>query len=344
MTYAELAKAARGKMGPVCKACPVCNGRACGSAIPGPGAKGTGTVAVRNFEAWQHWRLAMDTIFGQEDASTETELFGRTFAMPIMVGPLGDVRRHYGDAYDDLTYNEAALMAAHDAGTLAWTGDGLRAEVHENACALIKRLGGTGVTTIKPWDMGTLQGKLARALDAHPLAIACDIDAAGLPFLKGQEPPAGPKDVSQLREIADACHAGGCRFVLKGILTVGGARKAAEAGVDGIVVSNHGGRVLDGVPATAEVLPEIADAVGDSLTVLVDGGIRSGVDVFRALALGAQAVLVCRPMAVALYGGGREGVRDYLRQLQGELADTMAMCGVNRISDISREMVMESRW
>ncbi|MCH3948721.1 MAG: alpha-hydroxy-acid oxidizing protein [Olsenella sp.] len=151
-----------------------------------------------------------------------------------------------------------------------------------------------------------------------------DIDGAGLPFLKGQQPPAGAKDVSQLREIAKACHAAGVPFVLKGIMTERGAEKTLKAGADGIVVSNHGGRVQDGVEATATVLPDVARAVRDDLVVLVDGGIRSGVDVFRALALGASAVLMCRPFVVAMYGGG-QGVRDYLGELQGELSDTMEM-------------------
>ena len=166
-----------------------------------------------------------------------------------------------------------------------------------------------------------------------------DIDGAGLPFLKGQQPPAGAKGVSQLREIAKACHAADTPFVLKGIMTERGAEKAMKAGVDGIVVSNHGGRVQDGVEATATVLPEISRAVGDDLVVLVDGGIRSGVDVFRALALGANAVLMCRPFVVAMYGGGEQGVMDLLAQLQGELADTMEMCGAETVSDITDDLV-----
>lgn len=342
MKYEDLAKLARGKMGLVCRACSVCDGRACRNQIPGPGAKGTGTVAMRNFHAWEHWRLVMDTIFEQSGTSTKTTIFGHELSMPIMVAPLGDVRRHYGDRYDDLAYNDMVLTAAHDVGTLGWTGDGLNDDVHVNACALIDRLGGAGVTTIKPWDMRTVMDKLDRALAVHPFAIAMDIDGAGLPFLKGQEPPAGPKTVAELKQITRACHDGGSRFVLKGILSVCGARKAVEAGADGIVVSNHGGRVLDGVPATAEVLPQIAQAVGDDVVVMVDGGIRSGVSVFRALALGAKAAMVCRPVTVAAFGGGEAGVRDYLGQLREELADTMAMCGAATVDDISRDMVMES--
>lgn len=116
--------------------------------------------------------------------------------------------------------------------------------------------------------------------------------------------------------------------------------QAKEAGAAAIVVSNHGGRVLDQCPATAEVLPEIAEALkGSGVKVLVDGGIRSGVDVFKALALGADAVLIARPFVTAVYGGGEEGVKCYIDKIAGELADTMQMCGAHSLSEITRDMV-----
>ena len=105
------------------------------------------------------------------------------------------------------------------------------------------------------------------------------------------------------------------------------------------MVSNHGGRVLDQCPATAEVLPAIVDAVGGKMTILVDGGIRTGVDVFKALALGADGVIIARPFVNMIYGGGAEGVQVYVDKLKAELADTMAMCGAHSLADIDRSMV-----
>lgn len=122
-------------------------------------------------------------------------------------------------------------------------------------------------------------------------------------------------------------------------MTVKGALKAKEAGAAAIVVSNHGGRVLDQCPPTAEVLPEIADAVGRDMKILVDGGIRSGVDVFKALALGADAVLIGRPYVTAVYGGAAEGVKALTDKLAAELEDTMAMCGAHSLEEITRDMV-----
>lgn len=139
-----------------------------------------------------------------------------------------------------------------------------------------------------------------------------------------------------MREIIDAA---GVPFIIKGIMTVKGALKAKEAGASAIVVSNHGGRVLDQCPATAEVLAEIADAVDGSMKIFVDGGIRSGTDVFKALALGADAAIIARPFVTAVYGGGREGVESYVQKISSELADTMAMCGVSSLSEITRDCI-----
>ena len=336
MTYQEVLAAARTCSGPYCKACPVCNGKACGNAVPGPGAKGSGTVAIRNYEAWQKICLNMDTICDNAEVDTGYEFFGERYALPVFAGPVGAVKLHYGDKYTDLEYNDILVPACADAGIAAFTGDGTNPEVFTAAAAAIGKTGGKGIPTVKPWDLPTVFAKIDAAKAAGAKVFAMDIDAAGLPFLKGLNPPAGPKSVEQLKQIIDYA---GVPFIIKGVMTVKAAEKALEAGAAGIVVSNHGGRVLDGVPATAEVLPAIADAVKGKLTILVDGGIRSGVDVCKALALGADACIMARPYVTALYGGGAEGVKVLTDKIQAELADTMAMCGVHSLSEISRDMI-----
>ena len=336
MTYQEVLQNARTCSGPYCKACPVCNGRACGSTMPGPGAKGTGTVAVRNYEGWQNIRLNMDTICENKPVDTRFTLFGQTYALPVFAGPVGAVKLHYGDKYTDQEYNGILVSACAQAGIAAFTGDGTDPAVFDAAARAIGQNGGRGIPAVKPWDRDTLFSKLDAAKASGARVFAMDIDAAGLPFLKGLNPPAGSKTVEQLREIIEYA---GVPFLIKGIMTVKGARKALEAGAAGIVVSNHGGRVQDGVPATAQVLPAIADAVKGQMVILVDGGIRSGVDVCRALALGADACVLARPYVTAVYGGGAEGVRLMTEKLQTELADTMAMCGVHSLEEIDRDLI-----
>ena len=129
------------------------------------------------------------------------------------------------------------------------------------------------------------------------------------------------------------------KFVIKGILDPEDARAAADCGVDGIVVSNHGGRQLDGVPSTARALPAIADAVGDRLTILADGGVRSGLAVVRMLALGADTVLLGRAWAYALAAQGGAGVTKLLALVDAEMRVAMALTGVTKIAEIDRSIL-----
>ena len=148
---------------------------------------------------------------------------------------------------------------------------------------------------------------------------------------QGRPCPESPED---LADMAAACTAPGCKFMIKGVMTEDEARIAADAGVDAIVVSNHGGRVLDHTPGTAEVLPEIVKAVRGRVDVLADGGIRDGVDILKMLALGAQAVLVGRPFSTAAVGGGRDGVAAYIEDLRAGLTAAMTLTGCADISSV----------
>ncbi len=293
-------------------------------------------MAIQNYDAWQKLCVNMDTICENKPVDLTLELFGQTFKVPVFAGPIGAMKLHYGDKYDDLEYNDILVSACAEEQIAAFTGDGTNPAVMEGATRAIKAAGGRGIPTVKPWDVDTLAEKFALVKEAGAFACAMDVDAAGLPFLKNLTPPAGSKTVEELKAIiADA----GIPFILKGIMTVKGALKAKEAGAAAIVVSNHGGRVLDQCPPTAEVLEEIADAVGSDMKIFVDGGIRSGVDVFKALALGADAVLIGRPYVTAVYGGAAEGVKALTDKLAAELADTMAMCGAHSLGEITRDMV-----
>lgn len=336
MTYAEVIEHARTCLGTYCKGCPECNGRACRNQIPGPGAKGVGDTAIRNYDKWKEIRINMDTLTAGGPVDTSCQLFGRTFRYPFFAGPVGAVNLHYGDKYNDLTYNDVLVTACAEAGIAAFTGDGTNPDVMTSATKVIGQNGGMGIPTVKPWNAETVCDKMNAVRACHAFAAAMDVDAAGLPFLKNMTPPAGNKSMEELRSIiTDA----GIPFIVKGIMTVKGACKAREAGAAAIVVSNHGGRVLDQCPSTAEVLPEIVAAVGNDMKILVDGGIRSGVDIFKALAIGADAVMIARPFVTAVYGGGEEGVAAYIQKLAAELTDTMSMCGAHSLDEITPDMV-----
>lgn len=338
MNYTECIENARQRLGKYCKACPECNGRACKNQMPGPGAKGIGDTAIRNYDKWKEIRVNMDTIAENKPVNTSLSLFGRTFKYPVFAGPVGAVQLHYGDCLDDVAYNDILVSACAKNGIAAFTGDGTDPNVMVAATKAIKNADGAGIPTVKPWNIETIREKMELVHESGAFAVAMDIDAAGLPFLKNLAPPAGSKTVSELRDIIQMA---GTPFIVKGIMTVKGALKAKEAGASAIIVSNHGGRVLDQCPATAEVLESIVKALeGSGMKILVDGGIRSGTDVFKALALGADGVVIARPFVTAVYGGEADGVRAYIDKIGTELEDTMKMCGVSSLDEITRDCVM----
>lgn len=336
MTQKEVLEQARTCLGAYCKGCQVCNGRVCKNQVPGPGAKGVGDTAIRNYDKWKEIRVQMDTICENKPVDTTFRLFGKEFAYPFFAGPVGAVNLHYGEKYNDASYNDVLVSGCAATGIAAFTGDGANPDVMKAATDAIGAVGGMGVPTVKPWNPETVSEKMELVRQSGAFAAAMDIDAAGLPFLKNMTPPAGSKSVEELAGIVKDA---GVPFIVKGVMTVKGALKAKEAGAAAIVVSNHGGRVLDQCPATAEVLPEIVEAVGGSMTVFVDGGIRCGTDIFKALALGADGVLIARPFVTAVYGGAEEGVAELVERLGAELKDTMAMCGAHSLKEITADMI-----
>jgi L-lactate dehydrogenase (cytochrome) len=185
------------------------------------------------------------------------------------------------------------------------------------------------------WDVG-LRGRPHRLGNLEPVLG----NASGLNDYMGWlssnfDPAIRWSDLGWIRDLW------GGPLIIKGILDVEDAREAAAMGADGIVVSNHGGRQLDGVPSTARALPAIADAVGDRLTVLADSGIRSGLDVVRMLALGARGVLLGRAWLYALAAGGEAGVAHLLELLEREMRVAMTLTGLSRLSEISRDVLTD---
>ena len=211
MNYAEVLANARECIGKYCKACPVCNGVACKNQIPGPGAKGVGDTAIRNYNKWADIRVNMDTLCEGGTPDTTLELFGKQFKYPFFAGPVGAVNLHYSETYTDMTYNDVLVRACAENGIAAFTGDGTNPTVMEMATKAIGAAGGCGVPTIKPWNIDTIREKMAQAKASGCFAVAMDVDAAGLPFLKNMTPPAGSKSVEELAEIVKlALHRQGC--------------------------------------------------------------------------------------------------------------------------------------
>lgn len=336
MDLKSLRKAARERLKGYCRVCPSCNGVVCAGEVPGMGGVGTGSSFTANTEALADWRLNMRTIHAVKEVNTALSLFGVELSMPILGAPMTGVSYNFGGGMTEGEFTDFIIDGARQAGTLGMTGDGADPTMFDGGIGSIRKSGGLGIPFIKPRAKEEILKLLGKAEGAGVPAVGMDIDGAGLVTmaLKGQ--PVGPKTIAELKEIIGATS---LPFVLKGIMTVDEAELAVEAGAAALVVSNHGGRVLDGTPGVADVLADIAAAVKGRITVLADGGIRSGADVLKYLALGAEAVLVGRPLVVGAFGGGSDGVAFLLNSMRNELVQAMLLTGVADVQDVRRDIL-----
>lgn len=337
MNYLEVLEEAKKHIGPNCKVCPVCNGLGCGNTLPGPGSKAPGNGAYDNYMAWKGIKLNMDTIVEKTPIDTSVEFLGRHFDFPLMTAPIGSIKLQFNPTDDVADFNEKCMAACEKKGIVHAFGHGLEQRVWDRAAESVAKHNGSGIPVFNPAGQQVIKDLMDFCrIDMNPFAMCVVVDSAGLPHFRAMNGDAGTKSIAQLRELKEYAK---LPMIFKGIMTAESALKAVEAGADAIIVSNHGGRVLAETPGTAEVLPEIVAAVKGKCKIMVDGGIRTGNDVFKALALGADMCLICRPVLISYYGGGQEGIECYLDKIKDELTDAMYMCGARKIADITRKMV-----
>jgi len=329
------------------------------------GGAGAGLTLRQNRAAFDSIRILPRALVDATDIDTKTELFGRRHEFPILLAPAG---------YNMLMHPRGELEAAEGANLAEATmcaANFSNFTVEEIAAVTTRPL---WFQLYVQTDRGFTKELVARAVAAGCEAICVTVDVpvngprdrelrAGFRLPPGVQRanlrglgeaisaaahrPAGRniysathganatwKDVEWLRSIVPA------KLLLKGVLHPDDAALAAETGCDGVIVSNHGGRSLDTVPATIEALPPIAERLDGRLPLLLDGGVRRGIDVFKALASGASAVLIGRPYMWGLAAAGAAGVSRVIEILRTELEMTMGLAGCTRISEIASRFLL----
>ncbi len=336
----EIRDKARELMKGYCRVCPVCNGKACIDEVPGMGGVGTASSFHSNIKDLAQIKLNMRVIHDANNPRTSVRILDRDLSIPVLAAPIGGVSFNMGGKVTEEDYIQAVLSGCHECGTLGCTGDGVPDFIHEAGFAAIKSAGGNGIPFIKPWEEEELYKKLELAAETGADTVGIDIDAAGLITLKKMGRPVSAKPVHVLKAIIQRFP---MKFILKGIMTADAAKLALDAGASAIVVSNHGGRVLDHTPGVASVLKETSDAVKGQLDIFADGGVRTGIDVLKMIALGADAVMIGRPFSVAAMGGLKEGVVQYLNQLDTELRQAMVLTGCSNIASADSTLIFQPR-
>ncbi|MCX8123981.1 MAG: alpha-hydroxy-acid oxidizing protein [Spirochaetes bacterium] len=328
---------ARERLRKVCYVCKQCNGKDCASGVPGMGGVGSGASFKRNSEALLNYKINTRVIHDVTNPDTSSSIFGIHLSFPVMAAPITGAVTNLGGAIDELDYNIAVVKGCMDAGTIAFLGDGADPEKYKIAIEALSQFGGMGIPIFKPRaNNDEIIKRIKAAEQAGAVAVGMDIDAIVFKTMELKHQEVKPKSLSELKTIISSTH---LPFVLKGIMNPRDAAMAVEAGAHALVVSNHGGRVLDEMVGTMDVLEDIVREVHGHIHILIDGGFRTGVDILKALALGAEYVLIGRPVAIAAVGMGSEAVAYYLKTLQAELKKAMILTGCATVADITSDIV-----
>ena len=335
MDWATIKTQARKNFNGACRVCPICNGIACAGEMPGMGGVGTGAGFINNVKALAGIRLNLRTVHRVTEPCLKSELFGQTLSMPVLAAAIGGAGFNMKSTMTEEEYQAAVTSGSRQAGVIGMTGDGPK-ESFGAGLKAIQAEKGLVIPIIKPRHPERVVELAQEASLAGAIAFGMDIDAAALLNMIRSGQFVGPKTRADLAYIKSNTT---IPFIVKGIMTPDDAEACVEAGVDAIVVSNHGGRSMDHTPGTAEVLPQIVKAVDKRLIIMVDGGVRSGSDVLKMLGLGANFILIGRPVTMGAIGGGAEGVKMVLDRFADELKVAMILTGSADVTKVSDKVI-----
>ncbi|HVE27154.1 MAG TPA: alpha-hydroxy acid oxidase [Sporichthya sp.] len=314
-----------------------------------------------NIAAWRRIRLRPHVLRDVTVIDTATTVLGTPVAMPILVAPVGYQGMAHSGAEPEAARGTAAAGSLYISSTVAntrlediaaaagprWMQVYVQKE-RSSTEAMVKRAAAAGysalVLTVDLPVVGRRRRDERNSFTLPPgltvanfgLAMPAVAGQSGLAAQVGRDmdPNLTPRDIAWLQDVS------GLPVIVKGVLRGDDARAAVDAGADGVVVSNHGGRQLDTAIAGADALADVVAAIGGDAEVYVDGGIRHGTDVVKALAMGARAVLIGRPMIWGLAAGGATGVQAVLTELQMELANAMALCGARSVDELTPDLLV----
>jgi 4-hydroxymandelate oxidase len=320
------------------------------------GGAGDESALRANVAAWQRLRVRPRVLRPVPEVDMSVSVLGSTLRVPIAVAPMGFQRLAHPDGERATAAAAASLHAAMALSTYATvTIEDVAATAPDatrwfqcyvlrdrgHTAELLQRAAASGFRAVLLTADAAAPGDRRRDR-RHGYVLPHSPDVAPANLVAGPLSAAFSTELDtelSLDDIAWVAEASGLPVAVKGVLHPSDARDCVAAGAAAVVVSNHGGRQLDAAVATAAALPDIVAAVGGRGDVLVDGGIRSGADVLRALALGARAVLVGRPVLWALAAGGQAGVAQLLAALAADLDRCMRLCGISRLADITPDLL-----
>ncbi len=338
LSWADISNKAKNSFDGKCFVCTVCNGIKCRGLIPGFGGIGNGNSFVRNCADLSNIKIITSTIHKVKTPDTSCRIGGIDLALPVIAAPMTGCDINMGNNISELEYASIIIEGCRQSGIIGLAGDGAQPNLFLAGIQAIRNNNGHGGAIFKPREsQKDIITRIKAANDAGAKITGIDIDGAAFITMALMGQPVNTKSIEELIEIKNATNS---FFIIKGIMSVRDAFAAIDTGADAIVVSNHGGRISESHPSSISVLPEIVKAVNGRTRILFDGGIRTGEDIYKAIALGADAVLIGRPFATAALGGGVDGVKILVERYKKEFSTIMKLTGCSKISDIRTDYLI----
>lgn len=338
-TPEDVRDSARKKLKGLCAAYPLCDGNfdkicqkeAYGKSI-GFGGAGQGVSFKNNVQSLMNIKLKMRVVGEHTDPDTSIDFLGMRLDFPVMGSSTAGIEK-YNDAMPEKDFCRAVVRGCKEAGTIGWRGDTWFYTPEKNpALEVLKEEKGAGIPIFKPRAQDVLKKLINMAEEAGCPAVGVDLDGCGSTIMARHGQPVFRKSRKDIRELVEFTK---LPFIAKGIMALEDAEACAEAGVKVVSISNHGGRVLDSTPGVAEIVPEIASSLKGKVFITADGGIRTGYDVLKMVALGADAVLLGRDIIRASVGAGSLGVRLHLDHIRKVFKKAMFMTGQTTVKEIN---------
>ncbi len=321
------------KLAGVCSVCRICDGVECAGWLPGIGSRGTGTGFQRSIYFLRNYVIVPDTLRSMDNLNTGSTLFGIPLDLPVLTAPIWNIKANLHGIFKEEEYNKVLLRGAKKAGIIGCIAQREMESGGDDIEYIIEPINdvyGHGIPFFNPYYGET------ETLNNIQKTFAAGIKVCGLSL--DMKDGRGATLINE-RWLSDIIEKSPVPILVKGVLTEANAIQAVNAGAKGIVLSNRGGRVIEYLPSGLEVLQNVKKRVKDSALIIVDGGIRSGEDVFKALGLGADLVFIGRPLIISLAGAQEDGVAYYLNKIKEELKEAMLTAGAKTVKDIESGMI-----
>jgi isopentenyl diphosphate isomerase/L-lactate dehydrogenase-like FMN-dependent dehydrogenase len=303
----------------------------------GFGGMGQGMSFRNNFLALSRIKLKTKLVSAHFEPDLSTSFFGHKISMPLMGASMSGASTSFLSLITERDFSRAIMNGCKEVGTIGFTGNSPEDTDIEAGIDIVREMSGYGVPVFKPQPNEKLFPLIKKAEEAGAIAVGVDLDGAGSFNWNKYGRPVERKTPSQLKELVSSTK---LPFIFKGIMTVEDAEAVIESGAKVLGVSNHGGRVNDYTPGVADVLPEIAKIAKGLIVISADGGVRTGFDIVKMIALGADIVLMGRDLARGAIAAGSHGVKLHLQYVKSDLRTAMIMTGCRTVADINGDVII----